>query len=509
MSSISRRQTFFGLGAGLSVTMAGHSDKAEAAAPPPSFTLVLVNDIYRMNDNGGRGGFAKLAAIVRAERARGVPMLFCHAGDTFSPSLMSGFDQGAHIVELLNMMRPDVFVPGNHEFDFGAAVYEKRMREANFPFFGANMRAADGTRLPGMRDSTLVQLGPVRLGIVGIALADTPRKSRSDGVQFGPELETLRREAAELRRQGAEMVLAVTHTDREMDLAIQRSRIVDVLLTGHDHDLAIGYDGRTVMVESSEEGYFVTAIDFAVTVTGEGAARKISWQPSFRVHDSSTFEPDPEMAALVTRLRGDLSRELDVEIGETAVDLDSRTTLVRTGESAIGNLVADAVRASTEADAAVFNGGGIRANVRYAAGHRLTRRDILSELPFANTTVLVELTGAALKAVIENGLEQIDHPSGRFPQVSGLRLVIDRAAPAGSRAAEIEVAGAPLEPGRRYRVAANNFMFAGGDGYGPSLAAGRTLIGLTDGKLVANEVMAHVRRVGTVTTGVEGRITFR
>ena len=56
---------------------------------------------------------------MKAERARGVPMLFCHAGDTFSPSLMSGFDQGAHIVELTNLIKPDVFVPGNHEFDFG------------------------------------------------------------------------------------------------------------------------------------------------------------------------------------------------------------------------------------------------------------------------------------------------------------------------------------------------------------------------------------------------------
>ena len=107
---------------------AGSSKEAAAAPAAPTFTLLLVNDIYRMGDDKGRGGFAKLAAVVKEERARGVPMLFCHAGDTFSPSLMSGFDQGAHIVELTNMIRPDVFVPGNHEFDFGTDVYFKRMR---------------------------------------------------------------------------------------------------------------------------------------------------------------------------------------------------------------------------------------------------------------------------------------------------------------------------------------------------------------------------------------------
>ncbi len=124
MPKLSRRQTLgLGLGAGLSVTMLGSHEEAQAATSNVTFSLLLVNDIYKMSDDKGRGGFARLAAIVKAERARGVPMLFCHAGDTFSPSLMSGFDQGAHIIELTNMIKPDVFVPGNHEFDFGKDIY--------------------------------------------------------------------------------------------------------------------------------------------------------------------------------------------------------------------------------------------------------------------------------------------------------------------------------------------------------------------------------------------------
>jgi Calcineurin-like phosphoesterase len=152
VARITRRHTLgIGVGAGLSVTMLSGSEKPADAAPNnATFSLLLVNDIYKSSDNKGRGGFAKLAAVVKSERARGIPMLFCHAGDAFSPSLLSGFDQGAHIVELTNLIRPDVFVPGNHEFDFGVDVFRQRMREANFPFFAANIRQQDGSPFPGI-----------------------------------------------------------------------------------------------------------------------------------------------------------------------------------------------------------------------------------------------------------------------------------------------------------------------------------------------------------------------
>ena len=508
MPTLSRRQTFMGIGAGLSVTVAGASDDAQAAAAKPDFTLLLVNDIYRMGEREGRGGFARLAAIVKAERERGVPMLFCHAGDCFSPSLMSGFDQGAHIVELLNAIRPDVFVPGNHEFDFGVATYRKRMEEANFPFYAANMRQADGSPVPGMKDTSLHRLGPVTVGIVGLALVDTPAKSQSGDLKFYAEPEVLRREAAALRKAGADLVVAVAHTDRPTDTEIMGSHIVEVLLSGHDHDLALAYDGKTVMVESSEEGNFVTAIDFTVKIAGEGSDRTVTWSPSFRIHDSAATDPDPEVGAIVARLERQLAKELDVPLARTEVALDSRTVVVRAEEAAIGNLVADAIRASTGADLVVINGGGIRANKVYPAGTMLTRRDILSELPFGNTTVLVELSGEQVKRLLENGVTQVGNPSGRFPQVSGLRFTIDKAAPVGARVSAITHDGMPLALEKRYKVGAHNFMLAGGDGYG-SLADGDVLIGATDGKLVANEVMAHAERLGTIRTGTEGRIAFK
>ncbi|GJE72370.1 bifunctional metallophosphatase/5'-nucleotidase [Methylorubrum podarium] len=503
-----RRQTVAGLGAGLLAAGTG-----AALAATPTFTLLLVNDIYAMDEAEGRGGFARLNAVVKAERARGVPLLYAHAGDCFSPSLMSGFDRGAHIVELLNLAPPDVFVPGNHEFDFGPAVFAERRREARFPFLAANLRGGDGQQLPGIEDARLITLGGVRVGLVGIALQSTPEKSQSGTLRFGPEIETLAREADALRRAGAQMIVGVAHTARPTDDAIVRARLVDILLSGHDHDLLVHDDGQTVLVESSHDAHYVTAIDVFVTPKDlskdpskdPSKAGGVRWRAAFRIHDTAEVTPDPETSAVVRRLGGELSRELDVVIGTTDGALDSRIGMVRAREASFGDLVADAVRAGTGAEIGLMNGGGIRGDRLYPAGTALTRRDILSELPFGNTTVLVAIDGATLGAALENGYRDLGRPSGRFLQISGIEVTLDPTAPPGRRVASATVGGAALDPARTYRVAANNFMLDGGNDYG-MLARGRVLIGGTDGRLLANEVMAYIRARSPLPAETGGRI---
>ena len=459
----SRRQTF-GLGAGAVLATGLPATAAEAPAGEPSFSLLLVNDVYQMAEIDGRGGFPRLNAVVKAERARGVPMLYAHAGDTLSPSLMSGFDKGAHIVALLNLAPPDVFVPGNHEFDFGPDTFAERMREAFFPVFAANLQDADGKPLPNVGDRRVVILGGIRVGVVGIALASTPEKSQSGALRFLPELESLAEQCALLRSEGAEIIVAVAHTARPTDLAIVASGQVDILLSGHDHDLLVHYDGAHVLVESSVDAHYVTSVDVRVQVTGEGKARRVSWRPSFRIHDTASVAPDPETLALVRHYESGLSQELDVPVGETLTPLDSRIVSVRAEEASFGDLVADALRASTGAEAAITNGGGIRGNRLYPAGSVLSRRDILTELPFGNTTVLVAITGAQVMEALENGLTDLGRPAGRFAQVSGLVVGVDASAPAGRRVASVMIGGEPLDAARSYRVATNSFLYDGGNG---------------------------------------------
>ena len=100
---------------------------AQAATRTVNVTLALICDIYEMAEKNGRGGYARIASAIRAERERAANLIVAHAGDAISPSLMSGFDKGAHVMDLTNRLDLDVFVPGNHEFDFGPQVFRQRI----------------------------------------------------------------------------------------------------------------------------------------------------------------------------------------------------------------------------------------------------------------------------------------------------------------------------------------------------------------------------------------------
>jgi 2',3'-cyclic-nucleotide 2'-phosphodiesterase (5'-nucleotidase family) len=484
-----------------------------APARTVQITFVLVNDIYQkddqlMADGQRRGGFARLAAVVKAERARGRHVVFAHAGDMLSPSLLSGIDRGAHIMQLTNMMPPDVFVPGNHEFDFGKAVFLKRMAEAKFPRYAANLRGPNGKPLAGFRDRAILTFGGVRVGITGATDDESPEKSSPEDLKFLPTVATIKQQAEQLRRDGADLVVAVVHANRRQDYELFDSRAADLILTGDDHDLLVNFDGRTAVVESSSDAHYVTAIDVSVTIINDGGIRLVTWWPRFRIIDTATVKPDRRVAAVVRALDRTLAKQLDVQIATTAVLLDSRTVTVRSGEAAMGNLFADALRTSTGADAALINGGAMRANKSYPPGSALKRSDIFAELPFGNHVALIEISGKDLKAAIENGLSLLPQPAGRFPQVSGLAIAADVSQPAGRRVVSIKVAGEPLQETTFYKIATNDFLARGGDGY-VTFRAAKQLIRDFDGALVVNEVMAYVRGLGTVRTGVEGRVMLK
>ena len=163
------------------------------------------------------------------------------------------------------------------------------------------------------------------------------------------------------------------------------------------------------------------------------------------------------------------------------------------------------MRSATGADVGFTNGGGIRGDRTYDAGTVLTRKDVLTELPFGNVTVVIELSGADLKDALENGVSRIEDKAGRFPQVSGLRFVYDPAAAAGSRVKSVTVGGEPLDPGKTYRVATNDYIANGGDGYA-ALRRGKTIVDASGATLMASQVMDYIEKQGKVAPKVEGRI---
>ena len=475
-----------------------------ALAETVTIRFVQTNDIDRMEEKDGRGGFAKVAAVVKRERAEG-PTFFVHAGDTLSPSILSGIDKGAHINDILNAMDVDVMTPGNHEFDFGKDIFHTRIGEATLPVVTSNVREADGTQPPNTRDEILVEEGPVTIGFYGMTTAETPEVSSPGDITFADELETARAKHASLKEAGADFVVAVVHTDIEVDMGIAREGLADLILTGHDEHLLAYYNGRVAMTESESQGNFVAVTTITIDKTEKDGRTSVKWSPDFDLVDTIGIEPDAAIAALVKTYEDRLDEELGIVIGTTETPLDSRRATVRGGEAAIGNLIADAMRETVRADVAITNGGGIRADKEYPAGAELTRGDILAELPFGNQTVKLEITGETLLEALENGLSQVEKAGGRFPQVSGMVVEADLGKPAGERVTVVTIGGAPLDPAKTYTLATNDFMARGGDGYSVFEGA-KALIDPVDAQLMASQVIDHIAAKKTVAPKVEGRI---
>ena len=512
MGKLTRRQTL----ASVLAAGAGLAAPGTRAGSGPSSTRVsflLVNDVYRIEENkDGRGGMARFAAAVKTERARalaeGRRLVCVHAGDTLSPSLLSSFDQGAHMIDLFNDVGLDVFVPGNHEFDFGKDIYFERIREARFPILAANLKNSDGTPPPHHQEHLLIEVDGLKLALIGAAYENTANTSRPGDLVFGPTIPAMLAGAKSAREAGADLVIAIVHADKATGAAVMNTHAVDLILSGHNHDLHIDFDGRTALIESEQDANYVTLVDIDVARTRDEASRSLPWWPDFRVVDTAKIDPDPSMLAKVRDHQAGLAKRFGVEIATLAAPLDSRTEAVRSRECAIGDLIADALRKAAQADIAIINGGGIRGDKFYPAGTKLSKRDILDELPFGNKTMLTIVPGKAILAALENGFSRSEGLPGRFPQVSGLAIVADPAAAPGARVKTVTVNGEALDIARDYKLATNDFMARGGDGYG--MLAGKTHVTADSGtRLVALDVIDYVEAAKIIDAKVEGRIVFQ
>lgn len=482
-----------------------------AQADDIEITMLLASDINRLEPDDGRGGFAKAAAVARAERAIHDNFLYLFAGDTLSPSLMSSIDQGAHAIELLNVVPPDVFVPGNHEFDLGPEVFEAQVLEKlDSHILGANIRDGQGRRRYGIEDAHIYEFEGVKVGVYGLLETVTSElSSPGPNYSFQPMPAAAKEAAAALREAGADLIVAVAHGSfgDDEELLTEAGDAMDILLSGGDHQLRVEYNGVNVFAETRSEADYMVAVDLRVNVSEKDGKRRVRWWPNFRVIDTASYPPDPEAEALTQGFLSRIDAAMDEDIGSTATALDTRRATVRGGEAAFGNLLADALLEFTGADVALVNGGGIRANKEYPAGTALTRRDIFSELPFGNAAIMLRLSGADLLAALENGVSQVEDGAGRFPQVAGLRMSIDRDQPAGERVSNVTIGGERLRPGSSYTVVTNDYMAGGGDGYA-SLTNGEVVMDATDTDLVAAILIEYIRANSPVAPAPDGRISF-
>lgn len=469
-------------------------------------TLLHVNDVYQIGavDKGRNGGLARVATIRERVRAESPDTLLILGGDTLSPSVASNTFKGAQMIAVWNALHLDLAVPGNHEFDFGPEVFRRRVAESTFPWLADNVSArATGQPFGGMQRAQLRRFGKVRVGFLGVVTADTPETSKpGPDVRFGDPIAAAKRAAARLRARGATVVVALTHLAMADDLRLAASGAVDLILGGHDHTLMQSLAGHTPIFKAGSDARMVARIDLLADPRS-GRLKHIDWQ---MLPVTAEVPEDPQVAEVVAGYEKQLMALLDKPVGETAAVLDARQETSRSRETNLGDWLADIYRVATGADAALVNGGSIRSNASYGPG-KLSKRDILSILPFENPIVKLDVPGSTLRQALEHGLSEVDlsNESGRFPQVSGIRYRFDASRPAGSRLVEIRVAGAPLDDTRHYALAVSGYLAGGGDGYAmlrglPYLIAPENALSETA------EVVDSLEKHSPIAPATDGRI---
>jgi 5'-nucleotidase len=429
-------------------------------------TLLQVNDVYQFApvDRGTRGGLARVMTLKKQIEKESPHTLFLFAGDTISPSVESITYKGAQMIEAWNTAGLDYATFGNHEFDFGPDVLRERMKESRFPWIAANVIDTKTDKpFAGAESFVIREFDGVKIGIFGLVLPETKTTSRpGPDVEFRSPCETAKKIVSDIHASGAKVVIALTHLSMSEDKEVARCADVDVIIGGHEHTLLESAAGGAPIFKMTADARELGRIDLNISKT-TGELESIDWKV---IPVTAETKEDQEFTAIYRKYRG-LLKELSQTVGRSRVPLDARSAEGRTRETNVGNLVAEAFRRATASDVALMNGGSIRADTIISPGP-LTRRDLLSILPFKNKVVKLELNGATLRSALEHGVSRSaeDREPGRFPQVAGLRFTFDASRSPGSRVVDVTVNGQPLDEKKKYTLATTNFLaIDGGDGY--------------------------------------------
>jgi 5'-nucleotidase len=470
-------------------------------------TLLHVNDVYQFApvDRGTAGGLARLSTLRKKFQSESPNTIFLLSGDTISPSVESNTYKGQQMIDAWNAIGLDYAVFGNHEFDFGPDELRKRMSESKFIWLGTNVIDKKTGKTFGQTPPFIIrEFQGIKVGIFGLTLPETKITSKpGPDVEFLDNCETAKQAVAELKKSGAQVIVALTHLSMDEDKALARCvQGIDVIVGGHEHTLLQSLSERTPIFKMTADGREMSKID--LNVNGRtGKLESIDWEV---IPVNSSVPDDPQFAGVMKKYEA-LMKELAEPVGRTTVPLNAKSKDGRTQETNVGDFIADAFRSATGADVALTNGGSIRADDVIPAGE-LTKRSVLSILPFGNPVVKIEITGETLRRALDHGVSQSAESGepGRFPQVSGLRFTFDATRPVGSRVTEVTVGGKPLDDKKKYSLATSSFLaMDGGDGYDMFKGA-QVLISAQQGPKDRDVLTKAISSVPAISPGVDGRI---
>jgi 2',3'-cyclic-nucleotide 2'-phosphodiesterase (5'-nucleotidase family) len=487
-----------GLGA---VAYAQSFDDPSTPRAAAQVTILQINDVYSTVPVDGLGGLARVATIKRQIAASGRTPLLMIGGDFLSSSVASTVFKGEQMIEALNVAGLDVATLGNHEFDFGLDMLLTRMKQAKWQWVIANLLDTRTGRPVGDAPPYVIRtVGALKVGIIGLCITTDSMASPlvRERVEAIDALDAAARYLPEMKRAGADVIVALTHLPFAVDRALaERFPEIDVIVGGHEHFPITAVAGRTLISKAGSEARYVARID----LEKRGAAPPDRYYELIPV--TAAIADDPAAAELINAWEARLGAEMDVVVGTTRVPLDAVDVRLRASETNVGNLLADAIRQHAQADVGLMNAGGIRGNRLYPAGE-LTRRALLQLHPFSNVVCKIEVTGATLLRALEHGAARLPLAAGQFAQVSGIAYRVVPSAPSGSRVRDARVNGTPLDPLKRYTLALPDYLLRGGDGY-DMFAESPVLIDPEAGELIVS-VLQKTVSAGEINPQTDGRI---
>lgn len=557
--AMTRRRTILACAAA-GLALAGPAAQPAAARPAPaaSVRLLALNDFHgnleppsgssgRAVDENGQtvlaGGAAYIAAHLKRLRDRRT--LTVAQGDLIGASpLISAAYHDEPSVQFLGDVGVTASAVGNHEFDEGyrelrriqnggchpvdGCTPEGRWRGAKFDYLAANVLSRRNR--PILKPWTIRRVNGVRIGFIGVVTKTTPSIVTADGIKgltFDDEVAAANRAARELKRRHVRAMVLLVHEGDQVApgnrpdecgvvpgagsrIAREADPEIDMVLSRHTHQQYVcsvpDPAGRPRLFSSgSSFGRVITEVDLKVDRrTGDVVRSSVKGDNHVVTRDVT---PDPATERFVGTWKRRVSEIADKPIGKITADLTR--TPSPAGETALGDVVADAQLAGTKdlgAQVALMNPGGVRTDLAYAASGAegdgvVTYGEAFAVQPFSNVMGVTSLTGAQLDALLEQQWtpagEKILQPS------ANLRFTIDRSKPAGDRVSAISVDGTPLDPSATYKVAANNFLLGGGDGF-TEFTKGKDQV---LGKIDLDTLVAYFTTQGTISPPPLTRIT--
>lgn len=529
------------------VSPAAMQEKGSVVAPESGFTILQVNDVYKIEglEGGNVGGIARLRTLRKKLEAGGRPVLVLHAGDILFPSVMSRYLRAQPMIRALNLLdgNPAAFdqnfvaVFGNHEFDDkDPGIILGRVAQSDFSWVSSNVRYRSTKDAPGepfsgrlknVHDVLVLEVGNVHVGIFGLTVDSQRRDYVAYGYEITERRAIVRAAINHLKSKGARVIIALTHQDLEQDRLLAADfPEIDFIIGGHEHFFIKEQVGRTWITKADADAKSAVVYNVKVSLNAPVEATPV------KVDIGLDIEKDPIVEEEVKRLQQELSdtivkqtgRNPLEEIGRTVYTLEGIEPFVRGRETALGNFLADVVRERMNTDIAFVNGGGIRINDNIPPGP-IRVYDIEGVFYYDNVLTAFELTGAEIINVLRNSVSKTHLGDGRFLQVSGIRFKYHVGGTSqnptyqvNQEDVEVMPRGAtgyvPLEINKTYSAGTTDYLWENGyqDGYKVfSLGNNMTSPGRLDkppsiGFRKATEEKIASLKDRTITTRIEGRI---